>query len=577
MKTKKLIITGLAATALLGGIVASQAVFNHKVVYADTKAALAPLSHLGVSSGWSNDLQTITWNESRRGYDIYYLRSADGAANVFGSQGQNWEHTFTKDFVTYESQNSAIAANGGHSTEGWKSAWTGGVITSAGNIKGTSKGQKVAYFSGLKKSDDKQNIWAVASTDGGKTYTQVLNGGKPIMTTSNSLNGVDFRDPYVFTWNGKLMMYVAEGDNIGVYTSTDGISWSKADKNGASKIGNGTFFKGRSWDGNAPVECPVLKTMTLPNGQTKQVLFFGAKDASHGETTGTYYIVGHLDSNGLFAEETEVKRLDQGSDYYGANFSGTTDIEQSNKELISMGWVGNWNYTANGVHPDEAANQSPVYTLGAYSLARSLTLDSNLIIKQTIKAEPKKTNHKSYSNLTKDKTANSNNGNRQWIDREDTNGHVYGLYDIPNQSASQAFTLNFSNTKGNYKGRIYIDIWQGNDYVRFNYDPTNGLYNVKQRAGELDKGTNGQVGSSYYYDGLLGNGNGYSANSGLSNWKTAQLKVYTDKTSVEFVFPNGQTYTVARYSNSAKQDFKVFTEDPTNGNQVSIDVWDTSK
>ena len=85
------------------------------------------------------------------------------------------------------------------------------------------------------------------------------------------------------------------------------------------------------------------------------------------------------------------------------------------------------------------------------------------------------------------------------------------------------------------------------------------------------------MGSSYYYDGLLGNGNGYSANSGLSNWKTAQLKVYTDKTSIEFVFPNGQTYTVARYSNSTKQDFKVFTEDPTSGNKVSIDVWDTSK
>lgn len=79
MKTKKLIITGLAATALLGGIVASQTIFNNKVVYADTKAALAPLSHLGVSSGWSNDLQAITWNDARQGYDIYYLRSADGA------------------------------------------------------------------------------------------------------------------------------------------------------------------------------------------------------------------------------------------------------------------------------------------------------------------------------------------------------------------------------------------------------------------------------------------------------------------------------------------------------------------
>ncbi|MGC4440317.1 glycoside hydrolase family 32 protein, partial [Streptococcus suis] len=114
--------------------------------------------------------------------------------------------SFTKDFKTYEKQVSAIAAKGGDKTDGWKSAWTGAVIESTGNIKGTSKGQKVAYFSGLKKSDGKQNIWAVASTDGGKTFTQPLNNGKAIMTTNNSLNGVDFRDPYVFTWNGKLMM-----------------------------------------------------------------------------------------------------------------------------------------------------------------------------------------------------------------------------------------------------------------------------------------------------------------------------------------------------------------------------------
>lgn len=137
-----MILTGLVAAALLGGVVVTQVVFNHKIVSADTPSALTPLSHLSVSSGWSNDLQTITWNENRQGYDIYYLHSADGATNVFGAQGQDWKHTFIKDFVSYDKQNSAIAANGGHSTEGWKSAWTGGVITSTGNIKGTSNGQK---------------------------------------------------------------------------------------------------------------------------------------------------------------------------------------------------------------------------------------------------------------------------------------------------------------------------------------------------------------------------------------------------------------------------------------------------
>lgn len=580
-KSKKAILgTVLLSSAALSMALATparQSVFGTSTVYAaQVDNGLKSNSHLSVSSGWSNDLQSISWNSSRGGYDIYYLRSADGASNVFGEQGQNWEHSFTKDFKTYEKQVSAIAAKGGDNTDGWKSAWTGAVIESTGNIKGTSKGQKVAYFSGLKKSDGKQNIWAVASTDGGKTFTQPLNNGKAIMTTNNSLNGVDFRDPYVFTWNGKLMMYVAEGDNIGVYTSTDGVSWSKADKSGASKIGNGTFFKGRSWANNAPVECPVIKTMTMPNGKTKQVLFFGAKDASKGETTGTYYIVGHLDSNGLFAEETDVKRLDQGSDYYGANFSGTTDISQSNKSITSLGWVGNWNYTAKGVHSDEAATSGYLSTLGSYSSARTLTLDNNMTIKQSV-IDPSAATTRKYANVTKTHTVRGANAawSGQWVDREDANwGSVYGLYDVANTNVSQTYTLNFTSTKGNYTGRIYIDIWQGNDYVRYNYDPSNGLYNVKSRSGELDKGLEGQVSSSYYYDGILGNGNGYSADSGLKNWKVAQLKVITDKTSVEFIFPNGQTYTIARYSNSEKQDFKIFTQDPNSANKVTVTVSD---
>lgn len=98
---------------------------------------------MSVSSGWSNDLQSISWNSSRGGYDIYYLRSADGASNVFGEQGQNWEHSFTKDFKTYEKQVLAIAANGGDNTDGWKSAWTGAVIESSGNIKAHQKGKKL--------------------------------------------------------------------------------------------------------------------------------------------------------------------------------------------------------------------------------------------------------------------------------------------------------------------------------------------------------------------------------------------------------------------------------------------------
>ena len=46
---------------------------------------------------------------------------------------------------------------------------------------------------------------------------------------------------------------------------------------------------------------------------------------------------------------------DQGSDYYGANFTGSNRIEESNHNLISLGWVGNWNYFTSGIHSDQEA------------------------------------------------------------------------------------------------------------------------------------------------------------------------------------------------------------------------------
>lgn len=545
-------------------LVALSQVHPH-LTMANYTQGLVSKSHLTTKDGWSNDLQSIVWNETGNYYDIYFLHSVS-ADNVFGDEGQNWYHTTTKDFKTYTEQSQAIPSHGGDPSQGWKSAWTGSIIENKdGRIEGVPKGAKVAYFSGLRKSDGKQNIWASYSSDGGKTFTHELNGGKPVADTSNASNKSDFRDPYVFTFNGKYFMYVAEGSEIGVYQSTNGLSWTHT-----SKITHNTFFKGRSWDGNAPIECPVLKTMSDVNGNQKQVLFFGAKDASRGETTGTYYIVGHLDHNGSFINEGDVQRLDQGSDYYGANFSGSTDVQTVNKEIVSLGWIGNWNYTADGVHSDEYANSGYIERLGSYSSARKLTLTTDGKIHQAV-VLPSELTRKTYE-VTKDRPINPNNGNKLWIHGQDTNGNIYGLYDLPHQSASQTFDLTLTNSKGNYDGRIYFDIWQGGDYIRFNYDTSTGWYVVNARAGELDRSQNGQKASYYYYDGLLGNGKGYSADSGVSRQKSINLKVVTDKTSVEIFFPNGKSYTIARFSNSDIQDFKIFTEDPTGANKIKMTV-----
>lgn len=570
MKLNKYVLSASVLVALGAGIGVSN------VVHADsiTSTAHESVYHLTTKDGWSNDLQSIVWNEKGKYYDLYFLHS-ETADDPNEAGHQNWYHTTTKDFVHFTQQNEAIKADGPEAPYTWSSAWTGTVLINKGQIKGVPKGAQVAYFSGLEKHDGgSQNIWAAWSSDNGKTFSHVLNNASPVIDHSwgwTSQNRVDERDPAVVYWHGKMLMYVAEGSEIGVYQSKDGINWSKADPNGASKVGMGTYLRGVDLRDTTPVECPVLRTMKTPNGQTKQVLFFGAKAPHAGQTTGTYYIVGHLDSNGLFAPETDAKRLDQGSDYYGANFSGSSDLSESAKTIKSMGWIGNWSYTANGVHNDEAATSEFTKRLGSYSVARDLEMNNDLTIKSTpIVGQGKDV--KRYTGVSKDRPINGVNAssNRPFTNGRDTNGLIHNLFDVPNLSVNKAYNLHFYNTKGNYTGRIYIDIWQGKDYVRFNYDPSNGKYNVKTRSGELDRGRNGQVASSYYFDGLLGSGNGYMADSGLKNQKSINLKVLTDKNSVEFFFPNGQTYTVARFNTSHKQDFKVFTEDPSGGNKVDI-------
>lgn len=513
--------------------------------------------HLATNEGWSNDLQTIVWNEAKNYYDIYFLHSVDGATDPLGPSGQDWTHTTTKDFITYSKQETAIAAKGGDAQEGWQSAWTGSVVTDSQGIAGGQDAESVAYFTGL-MNDGSQAIYASASTNQGAGFTRELKDGKPLLKKEQSYNGKDFRDPYVFHFKDRLLMYVAEGDALGVYQSQDGINWTKADSNGASKILPETFFKGRNWTDNAPIECPVLKTMTRDDGQNKQVLFFGAKDTASSETSGTYYTVGHLDENGLFIAETETKRLDQGSDYYGANFTGSDHIEESNHSLISLGWVGNWNYFTSGIHSDEEAKSDFLTTVGFYATPRKLQLDKDGIVQSTpLYTDKQLTLQNQNGNISSQRPLTSDNRS-SWVD-ESHNQRANGLLNLAGKSSTGYYKLHFSNLKQE-GGYIYIDIWQGADYVKIAYQIASGTYQVSAYAAELNHSIDGsQTAYSYYYDGLLGKGQGYKADSRYKETDNITLTLITDNRSLEIFFPNGQSYTLARFNTSGKQDIKVFS------------------
>ena len=101
---------------------------------------------------------------------------------------------------------------------------------------------------------------------------------------------------------------------------------------------------------------------------------------------------------------------------------------------------------------------------------------------------------------------------------------------------------------------------KGSDYVKIAYQITSGTYQVSTYAAELNNSMDGsQTASSYYYDGLLGNGQGYKADSLYKENDNITITLITDNRSLEIFFPNGQTYTLARFNTSGKQDVKVFS------------------
>lgn len=507
--------------------------------------------HLTTNQGWSNDLQTINYNQKDNNYNLYYLHT-EGGANGNATGGQNWQRVTTKDFTHFSKPNTAIQDKG-NIKDAWGSAWTGSIITNKGNITGVPKGAQVAYFSGLSIKDKQQNIWAAWSDNDGQSFDHILYNGFPVIDHYwdwTSKNKSDERDPSVFYWHNKLIMYAAEGNDLGVYQSADGLHWSKANPENESKVYNDQYFKGLKFE--APVECPVVRSMKIANGTVKQVLFFGAKSPQDGQTTGTYYIVGHLDNNGIFFPENDVKRLDQGTDYYGANFSGSDDLSKADDSLISMAWVGNWNYINSGIKTNQEDMPVTSKRLGAYTLARKLVLNND----NTISSTPITTN-------LEEKSGNEVNGNVS-SKRVDENGN-HELVNLKKQPANSKYVLHFSTKNNeNYNGAVQIKFTQGKDNNSIIFNPANGQYRVYGNSSELTGAA-----ADYYKNGLY-SGLGYRNDSGLKDKQDFTLTIYTDKDSIELFFPNRETYTMARFCVNNIQDVSILSQDPNKNNKFNI-------
>ena len=536
--------------------------------------------HMQTTQGWSNDVQTIVIGNGGQTH-YYFLHSVDGATNPFGPSGQDWESVDTYETWSnngqgnpnpneYKNPHIALNSHGTSNPNSWKSAWTGSVIQNRGDIQGVPQGDEVAYFAGLNKSDGSQNIYAAWSDDGGETFTHALNNGAPVLAWNQagaSGKQDQERDSYVtYDENGKLLMYTAEGNQLGVYTSTNGINWVPS-----GKVDPNQFFKGLNWDDkqNMPIECPQLANLKDENDNSHVVLFYGCKDPQNGQTTGTYYVVGHLDSNDDFIADFPAHRLDQGSDYYGANIQQNT-LDNPINGIDGIGWVGNWNYTSAGVYDNQDSQGKMTPHLGSYTLPRVYSLNSDGTLStalQHVYTTP--TYATGNDDISVDSPIIGIKTEDHSIQVDTDNGQpVYKMYQSNIDGSASHYKFDFSNVN-NYDGRVYIKISQGKDYVILNYDPRNGMYRVSRYSSELNNDMQKTVASSYYYDGALGNGLGYSADDGaLNNDSTSEntlqdfsIEIYTDQDSIEFVMPNGHVYTCARYGTDKLQRIEVDTSD----------------
>lgn len=520
---------------------------------AATTTSLAPLgNHLGASP-WGNDLDAIVWSEERGAWDVYHQRSASGQPM--------WNRVTSPDLLHFTQSGTALASSGTSDPASWREAWTGSVyVNDAGLVAGVPKGARVAFFSGLRRSDGSQNVWGAWSSDGGATFSHYLNDGRALLTNASSSNGKDFRDPCVFAWNGALLMYVAEGEAIGMYRSTDGLTWARPYTRYDGKLWSDVYGKGLSGL-QAPVECPELRLLPTASGtRVLAVLMYGAKrlGLSDPETTGTYYVVGDLDDRGVFSPGSDARRLDAGTDFYASR------VTQGGEGTYVMGWVGNWSWTNSGVHVAQDSSSAYYDQLGAYSSPRSLTLTEDGALLQTL-VRPADVYPASSASGVRSYALTQVNGAATTCSWERDGEALASVYDID----ASALTVQDAS-----KAHLFIDVWQGASYVRSEIDLASGWAVTRQGAKELESARSGGATPAKAY-GNWGGGWHYKP---LGDARGA-ITLVTDRTSVELFYPGGSTYTAARFAAAdATQDVKVYTEEGLSGSvKVTRSVVDPAR
>lgn len=278
-----------------------------------------PGYHITPGKNWMNDPQRPILLDGLWHY--YYLYNAGYPEE----NGTEWYHLTSTDLVHWKDEGVAIAKY----KNGLGDIETGSAVVDHDNSAGFGKGAVIAVMTQQDQGIQRQSLFY--SLDNGYSFIEYPNN--PIMENPGEPH---WRDPKIIRdeAHGQWVMALAEGEKIGMYTSTDLKDWHYS--SGIERTGLGTL------------ECPELFQLDLDGDPSKRtwVLAASANGSEEGFTTGVAYWTGSWDGTRFTATDAAHQWLDAGSDFYAAVTWDDPRLTESQRmsSRHAVGWMNNWTY-----------------------------------------------------------------------------------------------------------------------------------------------------------------------------------------------------------------------------------------
>ena len=307
---------------------------------------MRPAFHGMPDAGWTNECHGLTYYNGK--YHVFFQKNANGPYMA----RLHWGHLSSVDMCRWEEEKIAIAPSESYD---WKGCWSGCTF----NDEELTGGKPYIFYTAV---DNAKAVMAQAMPLDDNLVEWEKYEGNPVVNGRPAGLSDDFRDPYIFKFNGEFYMIVG--------TSKDGVgavTLHKYDKGSKTWSNDGKiFFKGsnvtvagRFW------EMPVI----VPMKDDKWL--FMATPLETGSGVEVLYWVGTLNSDATFNPLPSYQNAPKKFELDGMSSDGYGLLSPS------LCLLEDGKYAAMGIVPDKLSSEHNA-ELGwahAYSLPREISLD----------------------------------------------------------------------------------------------------------------------------------------------------------------------------------------------------------